>query len=179
MLAMLLLVLVPVTSWLNYRAGYSKANKAETNGQDPNDISTDFNGILVYINVTSFSTVTNAANLHFSFSQRIQQAGKLTPVPFTMLANSKSSSYLAADLFPEADVSFITVDATSNNYPFDTYSVSGSFLLRSGNLSLPAAVSLVSGVDSWSASTDLIDITEEGFIDTVLVYVTLRVRTWF
>jgi hypothetical protein len=66
---------------------------------------------LVYINVTSFSTVTNAANLHFSFFQRIQRAGKLTPVPFTMLANSKSSSYLAAYLFPEADVSFITVDA--------------------------------------------------------------------
>lgn len=66
------------------------------------------------------------------------------PTAFQLLANSKSFLFAANDYNPQADATFVITTGSSNLYPFDSYTVEGSFILRNqqGNSSFPVAVQL-------------------------------------
>ncbi|KAJ3303194.1 hypothetical protein HDV03_004103 [Kappamyces sp. JEL0829] len=172
--AISLLVLVPVLSYLNFKAGNQKSEGYETNGIDPNSVHSDFNGMLAYLNVTSFNPSTLTANLHYTFFWHLLNAqNAITPQPFVMIANSRSFPFVAADASPQADVGFIAIDSSSNNYPFDKYLVAGTFVLRATNASGPSivpAVSLAATIDAWHVLADVIDVTEAGFENSITIY---------
>lgn len=59
---LLVLALVPYATTLSLKAGDRKLEKQVTNGIDPNQPSSTFNGYLVYVNVTSLSTIAMSSN---------------------------------------------------------------------------------------------------------------------
>lgn len=135
--------LVPYATITSLKAGDRKFEKQVTNGINPNAPGADFNGYLVYVNVTAISTVTMSSNIHFQMINSFDTA----PLPnyaFQLLANSKSFQFASNDYNPQADATFVITTGSGNLYPFDSYTVEGSFILRNtaGNVSYPLAVQL-------------------------------------
>lgn len=144
----LLLTLVPLLSVLNTRTGESRLNGGTANFKQKDILPGDY---LVQVNATSFQASAGSANFHLII---FKLGDNLDPLPrngtLNLLANSKNISFSNADLVPQTDVLFPMIASTSNNYPFDTYTVSCLFELFEGVNPVNSRVYLLAQIDQWN-----------------------------
>lgn len=173
MLSLGLLVAVPLLSVLNTNA----ANARQEGGSQNYEGVPPDNQFNVAINVTSFSPASASSNLHFIISQIDENGNAITgarSIPLSMVANSRVTAFNNLDAIPQIDVPFSAIASSSNNYPFDTYTVSGTFELFTGtNTSVRAYTFLSGAVDSWSVDSEVDGGVEDG---STTVYVILNIK---
>lgn len=147
---LVMLVIVPLLSVLNTRTGESKLNGGVANFKPTDPLPGDY---LVQLNCTSFQPASGLANFHFIIVKLGGESIQEPPVrngTLNLLANSKNVSFSNADIVPQVDVSFPMIASTSNNYPFDTYTISSLFTLFEGSNAVNSRVYLLAQIDQWN-----------------------------
>lgn len=92
-----------------------------------------------------------------------------------IVANSRTTTFNNIDAVPQIDVTFASIASSSNNYPFDEYTVVGVFELFTVNGSLPSYTLLSGAIDSWSVDSQ-VDGGIGGSDESTAVFVTLNFK---
>ena len=72
-----------------------------------------------------------------------------------LIANSKTTNFSRFELIPQIDVAYTAISSSSNNYPFDEYTVQGTFMLIPSSGPAPVSVYLSGVIDAWDPTYDI------------------------
>lgn len=167
-----LLVAVPLLSILNTKAANSRQEGGSTNYNE----AIPAGSYNVQINVTSFVPATGLAGVRMVIGQ-VDDRGNYLPFSrngsaLQLVANSRITTFNNIDAIPQIDVSFASIASSSNDYPFDKYTVLGVFELFTVNESFPSYVLLSGAIDSWTVDSEV----GGGTDGSTAVYVTLNIK---
>jgi hypothetical protein len=176
---LLLLIAVPTVSILNNNYSTVRRTDYKTGKVDPLQRPDDFNGVLVWANVTAIDTVGFTIRTRFSFHPIGNLGQDLMPnfqvfkdrIEFT--TQRKKTFFDGEDILPSVDQSYPIILGDPNRYPFDEYSSEFIFNLKNGAAPVPVAVGIVGAVQGWNINIFITDLPE----DNVRVEVVAR-RGW-
>ena len=117
------------------------------------------------MNVSSFSPQTGVSSLHFIIAHLAD--GDVIPTNSSMqlIANSNSSNFSRFDFVPQVDITYTAIASTSNNYPFDTYDIQGTFGLVGTDGPLTSNTYLLASIDQWTIDSSL----DSGYNGSVII----------
>ena len=95
------------------------------------------------------------ASFHFTIYQLINNVISPRNGSLQLLASSKTTNFSTFDRVPEIDVIYTAVSSSSNHYPFDDYTVIGTFMLIPDAGPAPVSVYLSGVVDAWNPEFDI------------------------
>lgn len=106
-------------------------------------------GLALDVNVTSFLPTTGVASFHMVVYQLVDNELAPRNGSLQLLASSKPTNFSSFELAPQLDVLYTAISSSSNNYPFDEYTVLGTFMLIPASGPAPVSVYLGGVIDSW------------------------------
>ncbi|KAI8894798.1 hypothetical protein BC833DRAFT_603555 [Globomyces pollinis-pini] len=163
--SIMLLIAVPLTSYINYKGVKEKDSAYITSSKYPTGELTTLlltqPLIVVITSIIAFNT--NSMKLDLNFVP-IPVQNPLFPniSDFQFLVDTKSAQFTLRDIIPQISFPVTTYQATPNNYPFDFYSVNVTVRAKqTSTLSpLPVGIGFAGGMTGWTVHVDMYDVKD-------------------
>jgi hypothetical protein len=176
---LILLIAVPTVSVLNNKYSTVRRTDYIAGKVDPLKRPSDFNGVVVWANITGIDTAAFTIRARFSFHPVGTYSKELMPEllvfedPVEFTTQRRKTRFDSEDILPSADQSYPIIIGDPNRYPFDEYASEFIFNLRRGQDPVPVAVGIVGAVQGWNIDLFITNLPEEN----VRVEVVAR-RSW-
>jgi hypothetical protein len=163
-----LIVAVPTVSVLNANNSTVKRFDYRSGKVDPLSRGSDFDGIVVWANITAVDTAGFAVRARYSFhpkgsiSTELIQDLRVFSEPVTFTTQRRKTRFDSEDVLPSTDASYPIILGDPNRYPFDEYQSEFVFNVRkvAASESIPLAVGIVGAVQGWNIMISVTDLPD-------------------